>query len=126
MAGMAARLRVRQNTIELEDVTDMRTIKFRGRAMNRDFVYGLLTKKKIRSSGEIHWAIATGNCTAGETIPINENSIAQLVGYDANGEEIYEGDIVRNPRDGTRFKASMNHIYTVKIYEKEPQHDTTN
>ena len=72
----------------------MRTIKFRGRAMNGDFVYGLLTKKKIRSSGEIRYAIATGNCTAGETIPVNENSIAQLVGYDANGKEIYEGDKV--------------------------------
>ena len=69
----------------------MRTIKFRGRAMNGDFVYGLLTKKKIRSSGEIHWAIVTGNCTAGETIPINENSIAQLGGYDKDGKEIYEG-----------------------------------
>ena len=71
-----------------------RPIKFRGRAMNGDFVYGLLTKKKIRSSGEIRYAIAAGNCTAGETIPVNENSIAQLVGYDANGKEIYEGDKV--------------------------------
>lgn len=70
----------------------MRTIKFRGRAINGDFVYGFLTKKKIRSSGEIRYAIATGNCTAGETIPVNENSIAQLVGVDANGNEVYEGD----------------------------------
>ena len=72
----------------------MRTIKFRGRDMNGHFVYGLLTKKKIRSSGEIRWAIATGNCTAGETVPVNENSIAQLVGIDANGDEVYEGDKV--------------------------------
>lgn len=72
----------------------MRTIKFRGRAMNGDFVYGLLTKKKIRSSGEIRFAIATGNCTAGETVPVNEDSIAQLVGLDSAGNEIYEGDIV--------------------------------
>lgn len=57
----------------------MRTIKFRGRDMNGHFVYGLLTKKKIRSSGEIRWAIATGNCTAGETVPINENSIAHPI-----------------------------------------------
>ena len=94
MAGMAARLRVRQNTIELEEVTDMRTIKFRGRAMNRDFVFGLLTKKKIRSSGEIRWAIATGNCSAAETIPVNENSIAQLIGLDSADNEVYEGDKV--------------------------------
>ena len=72
----------------------MRTIKFRGRDMNGHFVYGLLTKKKIRSSGEIRWAIATGNCTAGETVPVNENSIAQLVGYDVQSAEVYEGDKV--------------------------------
>ncbi len=73
-----------------------RPIKFRGRAMNGDFVYGLLTKKKIRSSGEIRWAIATGNCTAGETVPVNENSIAQLVGYDSADNEVYEGDTLVN------------------------------
>ena len=45
--------------------------------------------------------------------------LSALVGYDANGNEVYEGDTVVNPRDGTRFKAAMNHIYTVKIYVKE-------
>ena len=71
-----------------------RPIKFRGRDINGNFVYGLPTKKKIRSNGEIRWAIATGNCSAAETIPVNENSIAQLVGYDVDGEEIYEGSEV--------------------------------
>ena len=70
-------------------------IKFRGRAMNRDFVYGLLTKKKNRSSGEIRWAIATGNCSAAETIPVNENSIAQLIGLDsADLLETHGGELV--------------------------------
>lgn len=72
----------------------MRQIKFRGRDMNGHFVYGLLTKKRIRSSGEIRWAIATGNCSLAETVPVNENSIAQLVGLDCDGREIYEGDLV--------------------------------
>ena len=71
-----------------------RPIKFRGRDINGHFVFGLLTKKKIRSSGEIRWAIAIGNCSAAETIPVNENSIAQLVGVDSAGNEVYEGDIV--------------------------------
>lgn len=73
-----------------------RPIKFRGRDMTGHFVFGLLTKKRIRSSGEIRFAIATGNCSAAETIPVNENSIAQLVGFDCDGREVYEGDIITN------------------------------
>ncbi|MBR1807252.1 MAG: hypothetical protein IJ774_12820 [Selenomonadaceae bacterium] len=71
-----------------------RPIKFRGRDMAGHFVFGLLTKKRIRSSGEIRFAIATGNCSAAETIPVNENSIAQLVGFDCDGREVYEGDTI--------------------------------
>ncbi|MBR2733520.1 MAG: hypothetical protein IKD80_04625 [Selenomonadaceae bacterium] len=96
----------------------MRTIKFRGRDMNGHFVYGLLTKKKIRSSGEIRWAIATGNCTAGETVPINENSIAQLVGVDSAGNEIYEGDIFVVPC-GTEIAARIFDNLTEKSKLKE-------
>ena len=69
-------------------------IKFRGKDINGHFVYGLLTKKKIRSSGEIRWAIATGNCTLAETVPVSANSIAQFTGYSKDGREIYDGDIV--------------------------------
>lgn len=90
----------------------MRTIKFRGRDMNGHFVYGLLTKKKIRSSGEIRWAIATGNCTAGETVPVNENSIAQLVGYDSAGNEVYEGDTVTITRSTQTYKVGTE--FTVR------------
>lgn len=48
---------------------------------------------------------------------IVEDSLAQLVGLDRNGAEVYEGDKIRNPIDGTTFRAAMNHIYTVKVYE---------
>ena len=68
-----------------------RPIKFRGRDMTGHFVYGLLTKKRIRSSGEIRWAIAQSEKQS-DTIPVNENSIAQLVGFDCDGREVYEGD----------------------------------
>ena len=94
-----------------------RPIKFRGRAMNRDFVFGLLTKKKIRSSGEIRWAIATGNCTAGETVPVNENSIAQLVGYDKDGREVYEGDQLVSVDNGAVWVAVLNPTVTLPKYE---------
>ena len=69
-----------------------RPIKFRGRDMTGHFVYGLLTRKKIRSSGEVVFAIALSEKQS-ETIPVNENSIAQLVGYDSDGNEVYEGDV---------------------------------
>lgn len=76
-------------------------IKFRGRNMNGHYVYGQLTKKKVRNSGKLSYAIAYGNFTQSETIPVNENSIAQLVGYDANGNEVYSPDFVF--KDGTLF-----------------------
>ena len=83
----------------------MRTIKFRGRDMTGHFVYGLLTKKRIRHSGEISWAIATGTRQS-EVIPVNENSIAQLVGYDSDGREVYEGDILVDS-DGNETPAML-------------------
>ena len=70
----------------------MREIKFRGMTMGGHFVYGLLTKKRIRNSGELAWAIAAGNFTGAETVPVIEETIAQLVGHDSQGAEIYEGD----------------------------------
>lgn len=81
-------------------------IKFRGKDMNGHFVYGLLTKKKIRSSGEIRWAIATGNCTAAETVPVSESSIAQLVDYDNAGNEVYDGDTLIN-ENGDELRATL-------------------
>lgn len=95
-----------------------REIKFRGRDINGRFVFGLLTKKKIRSSGEIRYAIATGNCTAGETIPVNADSIAQLVGVDKDGREIYEGDTFIVPC-GTEIVAKFFDNVTRKAKLKE-------
>ena len=93
----------------------MRTIKFRGRGIDGRFVYGLLTKKKIRSSGEIRWAIATGNCSAAETIPVNENSIAQLVGLDSAGNEVYEGDLLET--HGGELVADMSLCAAMSLYK---------
>ncbi len=89
----------------------MRTIKFRGLDAYGKLHYGDLWQ---RTDGTI---LFDHNEHVWQRI--HPDSVAQFVGYDINGEEIYEGDIVRNPRDNTRFKAAMNHIYTVKIYEKE-------
>ena len=91
-----------------------RTIKFRARDINGRYVFGLLTKKKIRSSGEIRWAIATGNCSAAETIPVNENSIAQLVGLDSAGKEVYEGDTIES--HGGDLIADMSLCVAINLY----------
>lgn len=50
-------------------------IKFRGKDINGNYEYGLLTKKKIRSSGELRFAIATGNCSMAETVPVVEPEV---------------------------------------------------
>ena len=71
----------------------MRQIKFRGSDMNGHYVYGLLTKKKIRNGGRLSWAIATGNCSLGETIPVSD-SFQQLIAIDKNNREVYENDKV--------------------------------
>lgn len=97
-----------------------RPIKFRGRDMTGHFVYGLLTKKRIRSSGEVVFAIALSEKQS-ETIPVNENSIAQLVGYDSDGNEVYEGDIFTLP-NGTEIAARFIDNLTVNSKLKKARH----
>lgn len=78
----------------------MRDIRFRGQDMNGHWIIGLLTKKKIRSSGKISFAIATGNCSQGETVPVSEHSVGQFTGFtDANDQDIFEGDILVPKQD---------------------------
>ena len=42
---------------------------------------------------------------------IDEESVAQLVGYDADGNEVYEGDILVNEKGG-EFQASFKSVIT--------------
>lgn len=73
----------------------MREIEFRGKSMGGHWEYGLLTKKKIRNSGKLSYAIATGDCSSANTIPISEESIGQFTGaYDCDGKKIFKGDIL--------------------------------
>lgn len=65
----------------------MRTIKFRGVTSKGKIVYGYAFKYFKQKS----WYILDERA---EQWKIKPESLAQLVGYDANGEEVYEGDIL--------------------------------
>ena len=96
-------------------------IKFRAKGLwGKGYEYGLLTKKKLRNSGEVVWAIAKGNCSVGETIPVIYESVSQLVGYDDEGAEVYEGDTIDayiddNPEPVYTFQAALvNNFFVPK------------
>ena len=70
-----------------------RTIKFRGkRSDNGEFVYGNLA--------HIHPEFYIGGRE------VNPESVAQLVGYDCDGREVYEGDFLVND-NGDGFFAEL-------------------
>ena len=69
------------------------SIKFRGVDIKTgNYVYGDLIQSK--HNGEIICEIRSHNQNGYPRYKTVEGSIAQLVGYDINGEEIYEGDKV--------------------------------
>lgn len=77
----------------------MRPIKFRGRVPDTDkldggrIVYGSLVDYGEDAGLYRYWIHPIGG-GGRNYFPVDENSIAQLVGYDANGNEVYEGDTV--------------------------------
>ena len=67
----------------------MREIKFRGKYGNNPWLYGSLVTKNRNNNG-----IQERNSSV--TILVDDGSIGQYTGmHDGNGEDIYEGDIVR-------------------------------
>ncbi len=63
-------------------------IKFRGKAENGEYVYGDLMQGNYDESA-FHIKPRKKR-----PVYVDKNSVAQLVGYDSNGDEVYEGDIV--------------------------------
>lgn len=66
----------------------MRPIKFRGRYSDCDLTFGADLK---------HISLV---------YPFDENSVKQFVGYDRDGNEVYEGDLLIAP-DGHEFCAKL-------------------
>ena len=75
----------------------MRPIKFRGRAIEtgRDVKIGEYVFGDLRIVGIRPHIYKEAHCYyEEELIEVEPDSVAQLVGYDANGKEVYEGDIL--------------------------------
>lgn len=87
----------------------MRQIKFRGRVPDTDCIklergtirYGALMTFAEGIAGYTHWIIE-----GYRNYPVAPETVAQLVGYDSDGAEVYEGDIVAD-QSGNTTKARL-------------------
>lgn len=88
----------------------MKEIKFRGRDIryNKFIFSNSIAFEKIGGLNGYQPYLRDEN---GDWVRCYPESIAQLVGYDADGREVYEDDVLVNGSGG-EFKASLNGIIT--------------
>ena len=65
--------------------------------------------KKCYSTLEVNYGSLSLVTTAAYHGEIEEGSIRQLVGYDSDGREVYEGDALQTKNDGTIYAATCRH-----------------
>ena len=85
-----------------------RPIKFRGKRLdNGELIYGDILRygKYVICIRSYHFP----DKESFSTLPVYSNSVAQLVGYDADGAEVYEGDVVQAP-DGESYLMDISGI----------------
>lgn len=88
----------------------MKQIKFRGRVPESDkidggkIVYGSLVEHRYERNR--YWIYPLdGDCN----YPVETETVAQLVGYDSNGNEVYEGDVLVDG-DGDEVVAKLHSV----------------
>lgn len=85
----------------------MRTIKFLGKRTDRDeFIIGSAVGLGGNSIG--CWVSSYGNWEL-RWFPVEPESIAQFVGRDKDGREVYEGDVLID---------ELEQEYTAEIYDR--------
>lgn len=93
----------------------MRPIKFRGRWLGTDeLVYGSYCHMFYCDVGVIHTITDEG----GEEFTVDPESVVQLVGFDCDGNEVYEGDTFVVPC-GTEIAARFINNLTPNAKLKE-------
>ncbi|MBR4384152.1 MAG: hypothetical protein IKP64_11415 [Selenomonadaceae bacterium] len=91
-----------------------RPIKFRGRDIDTgEIIYG-----DFREIGIHAHIFKEADCYyEEELIEVDPDSVAQLVGYDKDGREVYEGDKLVSVDNGAVWVAVLNPTVTLPKYE---------
>lgn len=103
----------------------MRTIKFRARVVETDLldagkiVYGSFvdygeTSSRGLNSFHRYWIITPDD---EPNYPVDRDSVQQLIRYDANGAEVYEGDVTFDA-DGNEVIAELTDIAPTVILKE--------